>query len=90
MFFLHLSHLIQNEFDILFETKLEHDISLVQNDGLEIRKVNIASIDVILDPSGGTDKQIDTLLELIGLAIDANSTIHRHNLELGWMVLQLG
>lgn len=85
----HFFHLLENEFNILFESKFEHDIGFVQNDGLEIREVDISSAHMILDPSGGSNENIDTPLKILGLAFDTDTTVDCHNLELVVMMLKL-
>jgi hypothetical protein len=45
---------------------------------------------MILDPSGGTNENIDTPFEILGLAIDADTSVDCHNLKLVGMMLQLG
>jgi hypothetical protein len=86
----YLSHLLENVINILFEPKLEHDVGFVQNDSLEIREIDVVSTHMIFDPSGGTNENIDTPFEVLGLAIDADTSVDCHNLELVGMMLQLG
>ena len=92
---MHLFHvglgfdIVQNLVDVLFETKLEHLISFIEHQGFEVLEVNISSFNVIENSSGGSDKDIDTVSELSDLFFDVDSAVHRHDLELVVVMLQL-
>lgn len=84
-----LLHIPKNVVDIFLEAQLQHDISLVEDDCLKIGKVNIASVDVVLDSAGGSNENVYSSLELSGLVVNADSTVDCHDLELVVVVLQL-
>ena len=76
--------------DVLLEALLEHDISLIKDQRLEAIELNVASLDVIFDPTSGSNEKIDTIFELSGLIHNRNTTVDSDNSELLRVVLQLG
>ena len=75
--------------DILFESKFQHHISFVKNHRLKIGKVNISSVNMILYSSGGAHENVNSSFEVSRLVIDADTSVHRDNLKLVVIVLQL-
>ena len=74
--------LFENFLNVFFETKLEHDIGFIKDDGLDIRKVNVASFHVIKDTASGSNEQISPRFQSISLLLDADSTVNSDDSEL--------
>lgn len=66
---------IDNESDVLFETKVKHLISLIKNSILECREVKILAFDMVNDAPTSTDEDINAASELVRLLIDVAATI---------------
>ena len=49
---------LQDELQLFAEAEIEHLIRLVQHDDLAFREVQIAALDVILQPAGGADDDV--------------------------------
>ena len=54
-------------FNILFEAFVEHFISFVKIESLQILEVDVASSDVVSDSPSGPDKNFAPLSELLSL-----------------------
>ena len=74
-------------FYVFLEAELEHLISLIENDRLQLREVNISSVDVIEHSTGCADKDINTTMKVVGLGSNFNSTVDSDNLEFVFIVL---
>jgi len=70
---------VHNLFDVLLEAKVEHLISFVENSKLKARKVKVSAFHVIHDSATGSDEDVDTTSELVGLLIEASATIDSQN-----------
>ena len=75
--------------DLLLEPLFEHLISLIKDDGFDVREINVASLNVVKHSSTSTHKEVNTSFELSRLVIDADSAIDSQTVEFIWMVLQL-
>ncbi len=78
----------QNLIDLFFEALLEHLISLIKNDGLESRKIDISSFDVIKDSTTSANKEVDTTAERSRLVVDIDATVDSQRIEFVLTVLQ--
>lgn len=76
--------------DILLKAQFEHDISLIEHYSFQVLKIDISSFNVIKDSTRGANEDIDTLLELSGLIINADAAINCQNFEFEFVVLQFG
>lgn len=76
--------------DVFLEALLEHLIGLVQNDGLQVREVEIATVDMIQDTAGRAHEELDTVAQLADLIIDRDTTIDRDDLVLIFLMLYAG
>lgn len=59
----------QNAFDILFKAEFEHLVSFVKNNCPDLRKVNVASLNMVKDTTCCTDKDVNSSSELSCLII---------------------
>ena len=69
---------------------LQHLISFVENDRLESREVDIASLDMIKHSTTGANEEVHTLTQLSGLVLHTDSTIDRQAFELSVAMLEFG
>jgi hypothetical protein len=79
---------VKNFVNIFFESELEHLISLIEHNRFDAAEVNVASLDVIQDTSGGSDKEVDSTSELSGLVLDRHSTVDSEGTVFGLSVLE--
>lgn len=79
---------VDNKGDILFETKVEHLISLVENGIFEDREIEIFALDMVNDTPTSADENVNAASELVRLIMDVAATIDRENVVLMFVVLQ--
>lgn len=79
---------VKNFVNIFFESELEHLISLVEHNRFDAAEVDVTSLDVIQDTSGGSDKEVDSTSELSGLVLDRHSTVDSEGTVFGLSVLE--
>ena len=79
----------EDRVDVLLEAELEHLISLVENDTLELAEVDVAAVDVVEDTTSRTNEDVNTVTKLARLIVDADATIHSQDFELVVVVLDL-
>lgn len=84
-----LTCLSQDLLNVLLETHVQHHISFVEHESFQLRKVNVFSLDVIENSTGGSDEQIDSTLELASLVLDTDSSVDGHDRKLCWIMLKL-
>ena len=84
-----LTSLLEDVVDVLLEAELEHDVCFVEHESLQLREVDVASLNVIFDTARGANEKIDTTLQLVGLVHDAHAAIDRHDPELLGRMLHL-
>ena len=61
--------------DFLFEALLQHLVGFVKHDRLELREVDIASLDVVEHATTGTDEEVDTAAQCSRLVVNVDTTI---------------
>lgn len=83
------SDFAQNSVDVFFKPKLQHLVRLIQHNCLQITKVDVSAFHVVHNSASRSYEYIHTCLELSRLVINADSTVHCDNFELGFMVSQL-
>ena len=83
-------YIIDDLVDIFFKAKLEHLVCLIQNDGLEVSEVDIASLNVVEYTASCSDENVDTPSEITDLLINADATVDSDNFEVAIVVLHLG
>ena len=76
--------------DIFLESKLEHLVGLIQDDGLDAAEVDVTSLDVIQDTASGSDEEVNSASELSGLVLDRHTTVDSESLVFVLRVLQSG
>lgn len=79
---------VDNKGDILFETKVEHLISLVENGIFEDREIEIFALDMVNDTPTSADENVNAASELVRLIMDVAATIDSENVVLMFVVLQ--
>jgi len=62
--------------DVLFESEGEHLVCFVEACEFEVREVEILSFNVILDPTGSSNEDVDTSAKLMCLLVDGNASIN--------------
>ena len=68
---------------------LEHLVSLVENDCLQVGEVNVAPLYVVQDTATGANKEVYSLAKLPSLVLNTDTTVDCETLELSVPVLQL-
>lgn len=79
----------QNVLYVLLEAQLEHHVRFVKHDGLETRKVDVASLHVVQNSSSSSNEDVNACLEMMGLALDWHTSVHSNDLKLVRSVLHL-
>ena len=74
--------------NIFLESKLEHLVGLIQDDGLDAAEVDVTSLDVIQDTASGSDEEVNSASELSGLVLDRHTTVDSESLVFVLRVLQ--
>mmetsp|Transcript_12754 Transcript_12754/g.21517 ORF Transcript_12754/g.21517 Transcript_12754/m.21517 type:complete len:215 (-) Transcript_12754:247-891(-) len=74
---------------VLLEAELEHNVGLVEHEGLEVAEINVLPFDVVKNPTGRADEDIDAASELADLVIDVDASVDGDDLELVVPVLEL-
>ena len=69
------AHVHQNALNVLLETKLEHLVSLVENDRPHVGEVNVAPLDVVEHAASGSHKNVDTAAQLTRLVLDWHAAV---------------
>jgi hypothetical protein len=80
---------MQNSLNVLFESKLQHLVSLIKNNGLYVRKVDVASLNMVKYSTCGTDEEFNTSFQFTDLGLDRNTTINSQTRELIWRMFQV-
>jgi len=80
---------MKNFVNILFEPKLEHLVSFVQNQRFQFTKLYVSSLDVVKNTSSGSHEDVNSLSKLIGLFVDRHSSIHCQHIVLSVVVLEI-
>lgn len=68
--------------DILFETKVQHDISFIEDGIFKLTEVKIFPIHMVLNTTSGANKNIDTSAQLRCLTVDVNTSVYRKHVIL--------
>jgi len=84
----HFSNVLQDSINILFEAKLQHLVSLIENHRLESFEIYISSLDVIQNSACCTNKDVNTLSQLSDLLINIDASINCNKSEFIFMMLQ--
>lgn len=61
---------------VFLEAKLEHDVSLVEHNCLQLSEVDIAPFDVVEHATGRSDQNVHSLSQLPGLIVDADAAVN--------------
>lgn len=86
--FIHLFDFEHDFVNVIFEPKLEHNICLVKNNSFQSLEIDIASFNMIKNPTSSSYKEINSFLELVSLVWDTYSTVNRDYFELIFVVFQ--
>ena len=74
---------------LFFESLLEHLISFVKDDGLDVCEVDVASLDVVKHSSTCTNEEVNSASQCSCLVINWNTTVDCQGLEFVVVMLQL-
>jgi hypothetical protein len=74
---------------ILFEAELKHLVCFIENDRLDLRKVNVSSLNMVKYSSSSADEDVHTPLECVDLVLDVHTSIDGQSVELLIVVLQV-
>jgi len=77
----YFSNVLQDSVHILFEAKLQHLVSLIENHRLDSFKIYISSLDVIQNSACCTNKDVNTLSQLSDLLINIDASINCNKSE---------
>lgn len=80
--------IVHNLFYILLEAKLEHLVSLVQDDSSHVREVEVLSLNMVENSTSGANEDVNTPSELISLLVNRNTTVHSEDIVLLLIVLK--
>ena len=69
------SALGQDLINFFFEALFKHLIGLIQNDCLQRREVDIATLNVIKDTTASADEEVYALSKCSGLVFDVDTTV---------------
>ena len=83
-----VSHRLQDLVYVFLESELEHLVSFIQNDGLDMGEVNVSPLNMVENSSCRADKEIDTAAKLACLILDGDTTVNGECRELILGVLQ--
>jgi hypothetical protein len=72
---------LQDHFDIIAKTHVEHDVDFIQDDDLQTGKLERAATHVVHDPAGRTDHNIRALFEPRQLPIERLSAVNRQCMQ---------
>ena len=70
---------LEDEFEILGETHVEHLVGLVEDDRLDRREVDRAAAHVVEDATGRRDDDLRTALEPRDLPVELGTAVDRHD-----------
>lgn len=79
----------ENLVNILLEAHVQHLVSLVKDQRLDLCELQVATVDVIKHATSGANKNVDTASQLIHLLRDRGTTINRDDVVFVLEVLQL-
>ena len=84
-----LSYLFTYLLYVFLEALLEHLVSLVQDDGLEVIELEVSSVDVVKDSACCADEKVNSTFQLSGLVFNRDTTVNCEHSVLVFSVLQL-
>ncbi len=70
--------MLKNLLHILLETHIKHSVSLIENNSSETADLEISAIQVVEQPSGGSDNNIDPASQGVRLRLDRRSSVNCH------------
>ena len=76
--------LLVDQLDVLLEALIEHLVRLVQDEGLEVSQLELASLLEVLDTSWSADYDFDSVLERSDLLVDVALSVDALHSELVW------
>ena len=79
---------VHNLFNVLFETKVEHLVSLIEDSIPESSEIEVTSLHMINHTTAGTDENVNTSSELVGLLFNIRATVYCKNIILTVVVLE--
>lgn len=74
---------------ILLETHIQHLISFIEYYSLQLLKTDILSFNVVQDSSSGTNKELNSVLELPSLLLNWHTSVHCNYVVFSFRVSQL-
>lgn len=79
----------QDLLDVLFETKFEHLIGFIENDGLNVTEVNITTVKMVQDTTSSAHENFAATFKLLSLFLHRNTTVDSGASVLHRVVLDL-
>ena len=73
--------------DILLEALLEHLVGLVEDDGLQVREVDVVPVDVVEDSAGRAHEELNSVPQITYLVLNGDSSVHGDHLVLIFRML---
>ena len=80
----------QNFLDVLFETKFEHLICLIENHSFNVAEINVSTIQVVQNATSCPHKDLTTTFQLLSLLLHRDTTVDSGTRVLHRIVLNLG
>ena len=76
--------------DILDEAEVEHAVRLVQYDDLNLLEIKYTLFEIVDQPAGSADQDVDPLLELFALGLVARAAIYQSEFEIHVLAQHFG
>lgn len=76
--FVYFSHFLKNMLYVLFKSEFQHNVGLVEDHWFEVRKVDIATFDMVLDSACCSYEKVNSSFESVCLILHTHSSIHSH------------
>ncbi len=77
-----LRHPGNHESHVVDESHVEHSVGLVKDDRIELRKVDVPSVNQVLEPSGSADDEVIEISKLRNLPSNLGSAHAAHRVDL--------
>ena len=84
-----LLDLAEDPVDVFLEAELEHLVSFVKDESLEVTEVDVASLDVVEDSATSAHEKVDSAAQGPRLVVDVHTTVDGERIELVLVVLEL-